>query len=424
MFDFEIAQKAIQSLEEEFGTLPSEGFLAGGALANRMYQLKWGVELPVNDIDIFHFDSELLNLEVAEQQSYIVEDKKLFHADCGVKYITDFYGNYFIRSTINRGYIVKECYREQIFNLVKVKSSHPDPNLILSSFDLNCTQVGYDLKSKKFYYTPEWNEFLVNKQILVTAAHTPAHTILRIFKKCEEFKLPIIADEIFLLKECLAGISRSQRRHFTHKYLDLAHKYHKLLEENCLKVEKDNDTSTFLSTKTGTDIQVWTLKVMDYDIFRDSNLKISYGSYMGNLSKLLWAYRNIVQKDESKIEYWEKLHFLYNTEGFLEMSERITTQELKLYSKIYNIAPNATLNIKDNNIQTHLDYLDRLFEKFDSNVAVALLLNNNNLINWEDSDELLMELSVRILSNNLDIVKRSAEIDILRKDILYIQEEK
>ena len=34
-------------------TIPNEGFLAGGAVANTLLNMKWGSEYPINDLDIF-----------------------------------------------------------------------------------------------------------------------------------------------------------------------------------------------------------------------------------------------------------------------------------------------------------------------------------------------------------------------------------
>ena len=37
----------------EVSTIPNEGFLAGGAVANILLNMKWGDDYPINDLDIF-----------------------------------------------------------------------------------------------------------------------------------------------------------------------------------------------------------------------------------------------------------------------------------------------------------------------------------------------------------------------------------
>lgn len=58
----------------------------------------------------------------------------------------------------------------------------------LSSFDFNMVQVGYDLKTKKGYYTKEFLNFINSKNFRITNLQGSAHTTVRYFKKINEFK--------------------------------------------------------------------------------------------------------------------------------------------------------------------------------------------------------------------------------------------
>ena len=57
-----LARKALDILKSKWG-LPKRGFLAGGSLANTIWELHSGNKAVVNDIDIFLFDGNIKNQE-------------------------------------------------------------------------------------------------------------------------------------------------------------------------------------------------------------------------------------------------------------------------------------------------------------------------------------------------------------------------
>jgi hypothetical protein len=158
------------------GTIPGDGFLCGGAVANILINMTWGVDTPINDLDIF------------------VETKT--NKDANTPLRTDkliMRGGYFhLNHSYNHGnnYKIVSSDRDGMINIVKVWRENRDSSknymYILKGFDLNCTQVGIDLKTGELIYTPEFEDFLKDKQLKVVAPYTPGHTAIRLFKKLDE----------------------------------------------------------------------------------------------------------------------------------------------------------------------------------------------------------------------------------------------
>lgn len=161
-----------------YDTIPNDGFLCGGAIANILMEMEWGGSYPVNDLDIF------------------VETKT--HKESNAPERTDkltIIGEYaHLNAAYNHGnnYKIVSSERDGMINIVKVFRSDRKVSenflYLLKGFDLNCVQVGIDLKKGELIYTDDFEEFLKNRQLRVVAPYTPGHTALRLFKKLEELK--------------------------------------------------------------------------------------------------------------------------------------------------------------------------------------------------------------------------------------------
>lgn len=173
--------------------LPEEGFIAGGAVASVLLSIADGQEglcpeYPVNDIDIF----------VASAGR--VEAEHTFHGTesaIGMEYEALF-------TYTNRGYGIGNVKRDGLLNSIDVFHvdqhggwSATDPATIaegyhemttLAGFDINATQVGVDIKSKRIYCTKHFELFLHSRQLQVANASTPFHTVIRLAKKAYEMK--------------------------------------------------------------------------------------------------------------------------------------------------------------------------------------------------------------------------------------------
>ena len=163
----------------KYGNIPSDGFLCGGAVANMLMSLKWGDNhYPINDLDIF---IETKKSSVTSTPTPLRTDKLTLDNSYDHLNISYNHGN---------SYRIISSLRDGMINIVKVFRENRDKSknymYILKGFDLNCTQVGIDLKTGELIYTDEFKTFLDDKQLKVVAPYTPAHTAIRIFKKIDE----------------------------------------------------------------------------------------------------------------------------------------------------------------------------------------------------------------------------------------------
>jgi len=73
-----LGRKAIERIKSEWG-LPLHGFLAGGSIANLVWEMVSGNKAVVNDIDIFVFDGiEEFNKEKKSLFNYQEQETKYY----------------------------------------------------------------------------------------------------------------------------------------------------------------------------------------------------------------------------------------------------------------------------------------------------------------------------------------------------------
>ncbi len=222
---YEIIKKAVELLNSKFN-LPSEGFITGGALANTINKLKWGGKCVINDIDIFildeikPFDNNQPNHTFYETRTSVV--KHTTYEKC------DYDNLNIIKKFVGGDYVtIKTSDREDIFNYVKFDSNKRDYNLLLETFDINCTQVGWDLEREEAYWTKDFEDFFNTKELKVSLPNTPSHTALRLLKKRDELdaRLDIKNEFDFLTFVNLEKVIGLKRYWFGQKYFDLYKKY-------------------------------------------------------------------------------------------------------------------------------------------------------------------------------------------------------
>lgn len=174
---FEIIQNfAGESIEEKLNkiifkdTVPFSqdkffACLAGGSVADLLFQEKINQKKSINDIDIF-ISQPVKNLSEYNDVEY------------------------FINSKNNASYYrITEVIWDKKFNFIKVFTSEPCLNekefaqYIIKGFDMNACQAAISLDEKKLYTTPEFNYFLETKDLRITNPHNIASTALRLFKK-------------------------------------------------------------------------------------------------------------------------------------------------------------------------------------------------------------------------------------------------
>ena len=170
-----LGREAINRIKQQCG-LPTSGFVAGGSIANIIWELVSGNKAVVNDIDIFILES------VIEKSS--LEEKKYFeYEEKGINYFEDYSGMRNYNTFTTDYYQVIDSKKDGIFNFISYKSNTPNQSIVIRSFDINSTRVGYSIDEDLVYYEPEFEEFLKTGILKVCNVITPSHTAMRIGKK-------------------------------------------------------------------------------------------------------------------------------------------------------------------------------------------------------------------------------------------------
>jgi hypothetical protein len=231
----ELVEKIISRLGE-LSPLTEDGFMSGGAVANTILSIYWGGKYPINDIDIFvEVKNKNVNTPIRYNEHTLSEDS---------------YGHTQVNHIDNNSYRVIETERDGLINTVKytfepesimkfgallngndLKPEQKKEKLlsILKGFDINCCQVGIDLKTKELIYTKEFSDFLDTKQLKASTLYTPGHTAIRMFKKLDELKCFCNIDQemkklSFFLLDTFSYYPYVAT-FFGEKYKDLYHKY-------------------------------------------------------------------------------------------------------------------------------------------------------------------------------------------------------
>jgi hypothetical protein len=193
----EYIEKAVKLLDKKFH-LPNEGFLAGGSLSNTIWKLSGGKKAIINDIDIFTFnksEDKLSDYTYRKYQEQKSNSSAILSSD-----ISDYSEVMYTDNKEDKYICFNKEQKEDIFNFITLDSnlSELDYYNIFNSFDINSCQVGYDLKNKIAYYTPEFEEFINTRELKVTNIISPSNTICRIIKKEKELDGSILNDFTFL----------------------------------------------------------------------------------------------------------------------------------------------------------------------------------------------------------------------------------
>lgn len=189
MSQHELYHYIVRILKQKFGKLPTSGVIAGQAVASAVYSiLNIAHTGPYNDLDVFGTESELpqgifsknhyrpIYKRNNEDQSVEVYEGS-FSCIAGVINV----GSYSIEdSTVD-----PENFK---INYVKINVQNTQKTTgfgkhILSGFDINCVQVGVDVRSEQVFWTPEFLEFLDKRTIEVSFYGTPMHSAVRLLKK-------------------------------------------------------------------------------------------------------------------------------------------------------------------------------------------------------------------------------------------------
>jgi hypothetical protein len=354
MYIEELGRKAINQLKSDFD-LPNRGFLAGGAIANLIWEFVSGNKAVINDIDIFSFEGER-RLDKTNRL-YEFEKKEAIYYD-------DSYGGINWRNKVNEYYEISESRINGKINEISYVSNTSDPNLIIESFDLNCVQIGYSIEEDKFYWTKNFERFLKSGKLKLVNLITPAHTALRIVKKSKELNASFDQFEINLLKHTIEyHLSDIVRTRFKSRYKEMWDKYSDDLK-NDFNLINDHYTKDYIKSKYNDDSDIWTLKAITerseidslFDnsktgIFQDDNLNNIY-----NCSEFLFYMRNIYN-DKNLSKIWSDLKYLF-IEDYLDIIPH--EKDFNLLTRLIKWAPKSINTLRGLKISKQINKVNKV----------------------------------------------------------------
>lgn len=391
-----LLRKSINKLKE-YPNFPTNGLIAGGSISNLMWEYVSGNKAIINDIDVFIFKG-VVDRSENDISNYITVDNnsiKLFYRSTKSQY--DEYSGIRSIPKTKDFYYIEECKNIDIYNYIHYCSNRSDYNLIIESFDINCTQVGYIIEDDKFIYTEDFINFLNHGNLLITNVMTPAHTAIRIVKKKYELNTFLDDNELRLCQYTLyQNVYGITKRFFTTKYYLVYEKY-------------KNDLNKYFTINK---------QDIPHHLIRDYDLNISDIIY--NLSpnediidnelfpkmqptsteKLMFYYRNVKNR-----MVWDRVSEIYNRTDYIDID--YTEEDIKLLQNLIETIPLSINNLKNLKLSEQLKIVKKLFEYFKDNLETAFSILEDKPIstNFDDDDLLLLEISVRKNdSNNLQKV--------------------
>ena len=400
-----LAREALALIKERYG-LPERGFLAGGALANTMWHLHTGKPGPINDIDVFVFESKI---ELQGIDHHIDKQKSLFgFKDKDRRYFEDYTGICWT-DYVKELYTISSSESEGIFNTIKYDSSTEDPAIVLKAFDLNCVKVGYHIDTDTVIYSKDFEEFLETGEIKIANLMTPSHSPMRIVKKAKELGATYDELEMKLATHVMRGaFSDTIKLRFKERYVKMYEEHRDQLEKY-FTLKRDEDTENWLKMN---DIETTLYKleptgyffpeqsndleylleefVHDWNMFDDPN---TIGIHTSR--ELLFYIRNVWKTE--KAENWKKLHFFYKDSAYLD--EKISKEDEELLHRIAMNAPNSIENLSGMSAAEQAAIVKKLLEAYREDPIVAISILEKGSFKGADIDDeltrLLLELGVR-----------------------------
>jgi|LakMenE18May11ns_1017448.scaffolds.fasta_scaffold9820910_2 hypothetical protein len=397
-----LGRQAIERIKSEWG-LPKRGFLAGGSIANIVWELVSGNKAVVSDIDVFIFDS------LEERVNTSNRDTLFNYQEKETRYYEDYTGMCFNTYTKDF-YSIIEAEREGMFNNIRYKSNSQDPSLIIKSFDINSTRIGYSIEKDELYWTPEFEEFLKTGELKVTNLMTPSHTAIRIVKKSKDLNVKLDEFEFKLIQYALSCNFQDRiKLRFRERYLDLYKEYSEQLKD-FFTVKRDFEAEDYVKIHHQKEVQLFYLspivndestEISDFDrliyahrsnLFKeDENINLIFKS-----SDFLFYMRNIYGKEElSKL--WKKLYFYFKDINYID--KEVSMEDIELLCRFSENAPNSIENLKSYKLSEQISIIKKFLDKYKEDPIIAISILENVKINkdieLDEQTSLLLELSVR-----------------------------
>jgi hypothetical protein len=404
-----MARISLGFLKSKESNFPKRGVIAGGSLGNLIWEQVSGNVAVINDIDVFVFENEIDEKIVSGDSTNTDDRRKIFYRSLEKIYYKDYTG-LCEGSRTKDFYLIERTENSGTFNYIYYSSTSYRPELIIDSFDINCTQIGYDIESDRFFWTKEFESFLKNGKLQLTNLGSPHHSVIRILKKRDELNANLDPIELkiatYAITRPLNGITR---RYFSDKYFKVYKKYHEELS-NYFNISKETEISNIIKDSKGIDIEVYTLHstVSIDDIFTNGELCENSKRKIWHCNDFLFYIRNI-QKDTRQYEVWSKIHPLYTYEDYIDYDPE--DSDIDLLSRLIENVPGCIKNLQGYSISKQINLIKNLFEAFKHDLTIAISLIETRKIDpdiiLDEKTCLLLELSVRtqIVNNIYDLDK-------------------
>ena len=392
----QLGRRAVEIIKQNWG-LPQSGLLAGGSIANIVWELVSGNKAVVNDIDVFQFDGITEYIDNKKSSSLFnykeIEDK----------YYEDYTGMCF-RNVTKDFYTITESTKDGIFNNIKYKSNNPNPEIILRSFDINSTKIGYSIDEDKIFWTKEFEDFLQTGELKVCNLMTPSHTALRIAKKSNELGAKLDEFEYKLIQHALDfRFNDVIKLRFKERYYEM----YQLVESQVSKyftVDRDLESEDYVKEHHKEIVNLYRLhtvvednnmdlfdKSLNRGIFLDKNIQQIYNSIT-----FLFYMRNIYGNSTLE-ELWSKLSYFFGDLDYID--KEVSQEDIELLVRFSQNAPNSIENLKGLKLSEQISLIKKFFEKFKDDPIVAIsILEKQKVdkdIELDETTSLLLELSVR-----------------------------
>ena len=401
-------RKGLKEIKSKW-TLPEKGFLAGGSIANIIWNIHTGNNAPVNDIDIYVMDNY-----ITEKISFD-DFKKKQHFKKKESFVFEDYQG------IGRGWKTSEFYLidsvsiSGVYNYINYSSNTKNPQIILDSFDINCCQIGYDIESDKFYYTKDFELFLKTKELRLVNLTSPSHTAPRLIKKKHELKAILPELELDLISFALGRQIGVQSRfvdtcklRFKERYANMYRKYESELSLR-FKMIEDKSVEPYLQS-IGVLDKLYYLITKKHPFEEIDNI---YTIGCTQSTSFLYWVRHI-RGDIDLEMLWFKLHYIIDIDMGIEnyIDTELLKDNIDLLNRFIECAPGCINNLKGFTLTKQLEIVNSLMAQFENDPIVAIsILETCKFENVDIYDEmtlLLLELSVRkkILEDPTDKVRR------------------
>ena len=230
----------------------SQGYIAGGSIANTIYNIlyKKNTEPVINDIDFFIFKK---TEDIDWGSTSVVGDERFINND-NLNLNSDGYGNVWFGPNGENMRMVSSV-RNLNWNtiLICVGTNSDEINQqdyykgLLDNFDLNCCCAGLDTINKKIIYNNKFIEFLVNDKIEVVSLLTPLNTAIRLINKTKALKTNCdLKSEIELLKHGFLEDTMPRHKTIGKIWYDKYRKNKRFVNKHFIVKKVDRDRIPFI----------------------------------------------------------------------------------------------------------------------------------------------------------------------------------